>query len=178
MAIRQQEHPSSEEASEKKKHGTTYMSPEGKEITFVQARDKKLDLDRDVGKMRIIMDSTKESELGGYWCDVCKCSLKDNKSWLDHINGRKHQQHLGHIVRVEQVDANAVKEKFKALKSGKPKVSARDLYLKEKQERLERERREKEEAEAKKREEEEEDEETKRMKDIMGFGGFNSTKKK
>ena len=35
------------------------------------------------------MDSTKESELGGYWCDVCKCSLKDNKSWLDHINGRK-----------------------------------------------------------------------------------------
>ena len=53
MAIRQQEHPSSEEASEKKKHGTTYMSPEGKEITFVQARDKKLDLDRDVGKMRV-----------------------------------------------------------------------------------------------------------------------------
>lgn len=61
-------------------------------------------------------------------------------------------------MRVEQVDANAVKEKFKALKSGKPKVSARDrirflrgsflVYLKEKQERLERERREKEEEEA------------------------------
>ena len=53
MAIRQQEHPVPAEAGEKKKHGTTYMSPEGKEITFVQARDRKLDLDRDVGKMRV-----------------------------------------------------------------------------------------------------------------------------
>ena len=53
MMNRQQEHPVPAEAREKKKHGTTYMSPEGKEITFVQARDKKLDLDRDVGKMRV-----------------------------------------------------------------------------------------------------------------------------
>ena len=42
----------------KKKNGTTYISPDGKEITFVQARDRKLDLDRDVGKMRV--DLSKE----------------------------------------------------------------------------------------------------------------------
>ena len=53
MVVRQQEHPVAAETGEKKKHGTTYMSPEGKEITFVQARDRKLDLDRDVGKMRV-----------------------------------------------------------------------------------------------------------------------------
>ena len=45
----------------KKKNGTTYISPDGKEITFVQARERKLDLDRDVGKMRV--DVTKESDL-------------------------------------------------------------------------------------------------------------------
>ena len=58
------------------------------------------------------------------------------------------------------------------------------VYLKEKQERLEREQKEKE----KKwdwtldltcrMEKEEEDEETKQMKEVMGFGGFGTTKKK
>ena len=64
------------------------------------------------------------------------------------------QQHLGNIVRVEQVDVDAVRDKFKALKSGKAKVSARDcsvgmdiwivVYRQQKQERLEKERLEKE----------------------------------
>ena len=78
---------------------TSYYNSKGEELTFVQAREKRLNLDSDVGKkkacfflhylIQIIKDETKESESGGYWCDVCKCSLKDNRSWLDHINGRK-----------------------------------------------------------------------------------------
>lgn len=59
------------------------------------------------------------------------------------------------------------------------------VYLKEKQERLEKEQKEKEKAFGqcvgfirRKEEEEEEDEETKQMKEVMGFRGFGSTKKK
>ena len=85
-----------------KSHSTTYFGPDGQERTFIQAREKRLALDRNVGQRKVVIstsiqfqiitDSSKESEAGGYWCDVCKCSLKDNRAWLDHINGRKRFQ--------------------------------------------------------------------------------------
>ncbi|OAO14005.1 zinc finger matrin-type protein [Blastocystis sp. ATCC 50177/Nand II] len=163
--------PTEESAPEKKSH-TTYYSPDGTERKFISARDRKLDLDREIGKVKVITDSSKESEAGGYWCDVCKCSLKDSKAWLDHINGRKHQHHLGNVVRVEHVTVSDVKKKFESLKKGTTKVSAKDLYLKEREERLKKQQEEEE------KKEDEEDEETRKLKEMMGFGGFGSAKKK
>ena len=39
--------------AEKKTKSSTYIGPDGKERNFIQAREKKLDLQRDVGKMRV-----------------------------------------------------------------------------------------------------------------------------
>ena len=41
------------ENPEKKQHSTTYFGPDGKERTFIQARERRLGLDRDVGKRKV-----------------------------------------------------------------------------------------------------------------------------
>ena len=33
---------------------------------------------------------------------MCDCFLKDSLTYLDHINGRKHQRFLGYSMRVEK----------------------------------------------------------------------------
>jgi U4/U6.U5 tri-snRNP component SNU23 len=33
---------------------------------------------------------------------VCDCFLKDSLTYLDHINGKKHQRYLGYSMRVEK----------------------------------------------------------------------------
>ena len=39
----------------KKKSSTTYFAPDGKENSFIQAREHRLDLDRDLGKMKVLL---------------------------------------------------------------------------------------------------------------------------
>ena len=64
----------------------------------------------------------------GWHCKVCDCFLKDSHTYLDHINGRKHQRNLGYSMRVERSTKDQVvsrldrlaKEK-EASKSGKSK---------------------------------------------------------
>lgn len=38
----------------------------------------------------------------GWHCRVCDCFLKDSLTYLDHINGKKHQRFLGYTMRVEK----------------------------------------------------------------------------
>jgi U4/U6.U5 tri-snRNP component SNU23 len=38
----------------------------------------------------------------GWHCKVCDCFLKDSNTYLDHINGKKHQRNLGYSMRVER----------------------------------------------------------------------------
>lgn len=38
----------------------------------------------------------------GWHCKVCDCFLRDSLTYLDHINGRKHQRNLGYSMRVER----------------------------------------------------------------------------
>ena len=35
-------------------------------------------------------------------CTVCECLLKDSLTWVDHINGRKHNRFLGMTMQVEK----------------------------------------------------------------------------
>lgn len=34
-------------------------------------------------------------ERGRFYCEVCDCELKDSSSYLDHINGKRHNRNLG-----------------------------------------------------------------------------------
>jgi U4/U6.U5 tri-snRNP component SNU23 len=115
--------------------------PMGSERAFLRARSNIVDTESKVGKIEIVRPQATAAGDGptgpGFWCETCKCLLKDSSSYLDHINGKKHQRNLGFSMRVERVGLEAVKARIKALKekkmedkirNAKPKVSAVDEY--------------------------------------------------
>ena len=78
-----------------------------------------LNLEARINKRKLITDATPQSETGGYWCDVCLCSLRDSNVYLDHINGTNHQRKLGFSMRVEKSTVSSVRDRLKALKEKK-----------------------------------------------------------
>eukprot|EP01036_Dinobryon_divergens_P031788 gene31788-41257_t len=91
--------------------------PMGSQRAFLKSREQKVDLDSKVGKVEIVNPTSADSSRGaGYWCEVCSCLLKDSVSYLDHINGRKHQRALGFSMRVERADVETVKERLDEIK--------------------------------------------------------------
>eukprot|EP00612_Vaucheria_litorea_P005913 CAMPEP_0171460558 /NCGR_PEP_ID=MMETSP0945-20130129/5378_1 /TAXON_ID=109269 /ORGANISM="Vaucheria litorea, Strain CCMP2940" /LENGTH=228 /DNA_ID=CAMNT_0011986769 /DNA_START=6 /DNA_END=692 /DNA_ORIENTATION=+ len=165
--------------------------PTGSKRAYLKARESKIDLDSKLNKTQVVTSSTTGSGQGGYWCEVCKCILKDSIAYLDHINGKKHLRTLGFSMRVEKSSADAVREKLEQLKrkmneksklSGTKKKSAVQEY----EERLAEAAANEEKAKAEKKEEKEKakeeageelDEETSAMAEMMGFGGFAGGKK-
>ncbi|KAK8813363.1 hypothetical protein WA158_002955 [Blastocystis sp. Blastoise] len=142
--------------------------PPGSDRAYLKARDSKFDLEKQVGKIQIVDANAAESKKGGFWCDVCKCLLKDSSSYLDHVNGKKHQRMLGFSMRVEKASLESVKEKFASLKRKKEekeleKLDFNTLYEMKKKQKEEEEAKKREQRKAKRRrkhmKEEEEEEE-------------------
>jgi U4/U6.U5 tri-snRNP component SNU23 len=51
----------------------------------------------------------------GWHCKICDCFLKDSHTYLDHINGRKHQRNLGYSMRVERSTKDQVLSRLTVL---------------------------------------------------------------
>ena len=157
--------------------------PEGSDRAFLQARSTGVmqDLEAQVGQTTFVDTSgggSKKPSDGvvtatgvGWRCKVCDCFLKDSHTYLDHINGRKHQRKLGYSMRVQRSTTDDLKNKLKAMqqkKSTQPKeeeeidfaarVERKDQALRERQE--ERRRRRKERKQKAKQQQEQEQEQT------------------
>lgn len=160
--------------------------PMGSQRAFLNARKDRVDTESKVGKTEIV--NPEHADRGaGYWCEVCACMLKDSTSYLDHINGKKHQRALGFSMRVERADVTQVKDRISSLKrrieeqKSRPQKSASDSY----EERLaasvaEEEARKKRRKDEKKKLEEIQDDEAEAVDPeiaaMMGFGGFGGGK--
>ena len=101
-----------------------FFTHRGSKRAFLKSRTNKVDLEGKLGSTEIIdpaaasatksnLDTTtaaltpssgvsKCSDGVGWHCRVCDCFLKDSLTYLDHINGKKHQRFLGYTMRVEK----------------------------------------------------------------------------
>lgn len=114
--------------------------PAGSERAFLQSRTADLGIESKLGKRRLVTEATPASQVGGYWCETCQCTLRDSATYLDHINGKNHQRRLGFTMRVERSSVDAVRDRFTKLKQGpmvagsdsggrvKPTLDAEDRY--------------------------------------------------
>ncbi len=90
--------------------------PEGSRRAYLQARTEDLNLEAKVNKRKLVTEATPLAQVGGYFCELCQCTLTDSSTWLDHINGTKHQRRLGVSMRVEAAGVDAVRARLAAAK--------------------------------------------------------------
>ncbi|KAF1743468.1 hypothetical protein MXB_4835, partial [Myxobolus squamalis] len=74
---------------------------------------------RKIGKSVVVKKISDTTISGGYFCDVCQCSINDSLNFLDHINGIKHQKNLGMSMVIERSTLDQVKARIEMLKQKK-----------------------------------------------------------
>lgn len=149
---------------------------------LLKPHEKKFNFDAQVGTRRFVTPTTGESD--GYFCEVCDVNVKNSTTYLDHVNGRKHQKNLGMSMKVERSSLDAVKKRFELAKL-KREEKQQEYDLAERLKDLAQEEEKfkeykKEVRQQKKRKAEvidEIDEEAKEISKFMGFDGFNTSKK-
>jgi hypothetical protein len=54
---------------------------------LVRQRSDKVNFASKIGRVSVVNIASQSS--GAFYCDLCKCAIKDSTAYLDHINGRK-----------------------------------------------------------------------------------------
>ncbi|KAL5714194.1 hypothetical protein ACHQM5_016188 [Ranunculus cassubicifolius] len=147
-------------------------------------RDYEVDFESRLGKTHVVSSLGPLCQQAGFFCQVCDCIVKDSLNYLDHINGKKHQRKLGMSMRVERASVTQVKERFFEKRRTAETFTEEDydeciLKLQEEEDERKRQRREKmkEKKKEKAMEEEAVVEEDLNVAEMMGFGGFRTSKK-
>merc|ERR1712217_902500 len=95
--------------------------------TYLKQRTVDLNLEKDLGKAKVITAHTIKPMQGGYWCSVCECLIKDSSAYLEHVNGRRHNRNLGMNMKVEKIGVDRVREKLKAMRKEPEVVEPEDI---------------------------------------------------
>ena len=65
-----------------------------------------------LGKSVMVTKESLAKDISAFYCDLCKCALKDSTAWYDHINGKKHNRMKGMSMIVEKVEVDRVRERL------------------------------------------------------------------
>eukprot|EP00930_Biecheleria_cincta_P064795 TRINITY_DN5045_c0_g2_i2.p1 TRINITY_DN5045_c0_g2~~TRINITY_DN5045_c0_g2_i2.p1 ORF type:complete len:239 (+),score=67.96 TRINITY_DN5045_c0_g2_i2:81-797(+) len=84
--------------------------------TYLKGRTVDLELDKTLGQSKVVTAHTIKPLQGGYWCSVCECLIKDSASYLEHVNGRRHNRNLGMNMKVEKIGIERVREKLNGMR--------------------------------------------------------------
>merc|ERR1712183_296885 len=90
-------------------------------------RGSELNLEKNLGKSAVVTAHTIKPMQGGYWCSVCECLLKDSSTYLEHINGRRHNRNLGMNMKVEKIGVDRVKDKLASLRKEPEVIEQQDI---------------------------------------------------
>lgn len=124
------------------------QGPLNSQRAYLKPRRGKVDLESKIGSTEIINPdavATSSATAGevvnavsitqgvtqtgvGWHCKVCDCFLKDSATYLDHINGRKHQRHLGFSMRTEKSTTSDVSKRLKALAHSKKSSNRSNIF--------------------------------------------------
>lgn len=95
--------------------------------TYLQKRGVELNLEKGLNVRSVVTAHTIKPLQGGYWCSVCECLLKDSSTYLDHVNGRRHNRNLGMTMKVEKIGLDRIKDKLQSLKKTSDAVEPEDI---------------------------------------------------
>ncbi|KAJ2160876.1 U4/U6.U5 snRNP associated protein [Coemansia sp. RSA 552] len=93
---------------------------------LLQARKSTIDLERMVGKTQVVQSSDVASGQPGFYCKACDVTVKDSLSYLNHINGKKHQRVLNRVMKVHTETVDDVLAKLQSLREARRRRQQQD----------------------------------------------------
>ncbi|CAH1390325.1 unnamed protein product [Nezara viridula] len=86
-------------------------------LDFARPREYKINFESFRSRKEIIDTATHKSFLsGGFHCSVCDIIVKNDILYLDHLNGRRHQKHLGRSLKTRRASVQEVRYKLRSKK--------------------------------------------------------------
>jgi U4/U6.U5 tri-snRNP component SNU23 len=174
--------------------------PAGSKRAWLQPRPSALGFEKQAGHTQVLMNAEVQKKATGWYCDVCECLLRDSASYLDHINGKKHQRKIGYSMRTQRVGVEQVRDRLATVTEDRRRADEEmkrldgldttqeyERILEAREQDAHAQREAKKEAKKRKRDEaaaaqqakdeEDVDDESAAMNAMMGFGGFGGSKK-
>ncbi|KAI9484665.1 hypothetical protein BDB00DRAFT_774471 [Zychaea mexicana] len=115
-----------EKNEDRKRRGLPAIKPKNEQDDqqpkeLMKMRENKIQLDANLGKIQVVQGGAtgEASRQPGFYCKACNIVVKDSVNYLDHINGRKHQQAVGVQLKVERASVDSVKDRLALLKRKK-----------------------------------------------------------
>ena len=82
----------------------------------LKKREYKLNLEKKEGKEYKLTKDMSVDQVSPFYWSKCEITMKDSQSYVDHLNGKKHNRNLGMSMYVEKKNVGSVKRKLKELK--------------------------------------------------------------
>ncbi|KAF8623089.1 hypothetical protein AX15_006500 [Amanita polypyramis BW_CC] len=167
-----------------RKGGKTGDLPKPTEL--MKQREAPLALDKNLNKSMVVQNlSGKGPGQPGFYCETCNRNYRDTTAYLDHINSRAHLRAIGQSTKIERSTIEQVRERIAYLREKTKAASAAKAFDFDQRlaeiranEKALRDQKKAEQKAAKERARLEIiQDDNSEMAQLMGFGGFGSTKK-